>query len=174
MHRAVLATFTVLAALLALVVMPLTASAAAACPTGWGSTPKVVAGMGTGEIDTVRTGSAECYDRVVVQVDGPAAGYRAEYVDQVYADGSGQLVTVPGGARIQLTVNHPRYSGPAIGAHVANVAGYPVLRSVVMAGSFEGQTTYGVGVRARLPMRMFVLAGPGGQSRIVLDVARSW
>ncbi len=32
----------------------------------------------------------------------------------------------------------------------------------------------GVGVRARLPFRMFSLAGPGTGSRIVLDVAHRW
>ena len=31
------------------------------------------------------------------------------------------------------------------------------------AGSFEGQTTLGVGVRARLPFRVFTLAGPGSE-----------
>ena len=47
-------------------------------------------------------------------------------------------------------------------------------RDVRNAGSFEGQTTIGVGVRARLPFRVFSIPGPGGQSRIVLDVAHHW
>ncbi len=42
------------------------------------------------------------------------------------------------------------------------------------AGSFEGQTTVGLGVRARLPFRVFTLEGPGDGSRIVVDVARYW
>ena len=42
-----------------------------------------------------------------------------------------------------------------------------------MAGSFEGQTTIGLGVRARLPFRVFVLAGPGSGSRLVVDVAHA-
>ncbi len=42
------------------------------------------------------------------------------------------------------------------------------------AGSFEGQTTLGLGVRARLPFRAFVLAGPGDGSRLVVDVAHRW
>jgi hypothetical protein len=45
---------------------------------------------------------------------------------------------------------------------------------VVFGGSFEGQTLFGVGARARLPFRVFTLAGPGGHSRIVLDVAHRW
>jgi hypothetical protein len=42
------------------------------------------------------------------------------------------------------------------------------------AGSFEGQTTIGLGVRARLPFRVFTLDGPGNGSRIVIDVAHHW
>jgi hypothetical protein len=42
------------------------------------------------------------------------------------------------------------------------------------AGSFEGQTTLGLGVRARLPFRAFVLPGPGSGSRLVVDVAHRW
>jgi hypothetical protein len=42
------------------------------------------------------------------------------------------------------------------------------------AGSFEGQTTIGVGVRARLPMRTFVLSSTGGGYRVVVDVAHRW
>jgi hypothetical protein len=54
------------------------------------------------------------------------------------------------------------------------VLGYRTLRDVVFGGSFEGYTTFAVGVRARLPFRVFVLAGPGTHSRIVLDVAHQW
>lgn len=149
-------------------------AAAAACPTGWGSLPEDNPVMGTGEVDTIRTGSHDCFDRVVIDIDGPAGGWRAEYVSQVTADGSGFVVPTPGAAKIQFIVRHPWYSGPANGVSVANVAGFHTLRSVVAAGSFEGQTTFGVGVRARLPFRVFALPGPGGHSRIVLDVARRW
>ncbi|MCA1703043.1 MAG: hypothetical protein LC808_07125, partial [Actinobacteria bacterium] len=61
-----------------------------------------------------------------------------------------------------------------VGDHVANVAGYSTLRDVVYAGCFEGRTSVGVGVRARLPFRVFMLAGPGSGGRIVLDIAHRW
>ena len=48
------------------------------------------------------------------------------------------------------------------------------IRQVAWAGSFEGQTTIGLGVRARLPMRAFVLNGPGDGLRVVVDVAHRW
>jgi hypothetical protein len=55
-----------------------------------------------------------------------------------------------------------------------NVAGYSTFRQVAFTGSFEGQTLIGLGVRARLPMRAFVLDGPGDGSRLVIDVAHRW
>jgi hypothetical protein len=41
-------------------------------------------------------------------------------------------------------------------------------------GYVEAQTTFGVGVRSRLPYRVFVLEGPGVGSRLVVDVAHRW
>lgn len=147
-------------------------ASAVVCPTGWGSLPEFNTVMGTGEVDTIRTGQHECFDRLVIDIDGPPGGYHVSYVDQVTADGSGFVVPTPGGAKIQFIARHPWYSGPANGTPVANVAGFRTLRSVVAAGSFEGQTTFGVGVRARLPFRVFTI--PGGHGRIVLDVAHRW
>ena len=148
---------------------------AAGCVTDWGCARQVVPAMGTGEVDAVRAGRDVCWDRIVIDIDGPAGGYRAEYVGQVTADGSGAVVPVPGGARIQFVVNHPAQSlGVGVGQPVAAVAGFATVRSAVFAGSFEGMTTFGVGTRARLPFRVFTLAGPGGHSRIVLDVAHRW
>jgi hypothetical protein len=60
------------------------------------------------------------------------------------------------------------------GDHVANVLGDRTLRDVMYGGSFEGYTTFGVGVRARLPFRVLVLHGPGTHTRIVLDIAHQW
>jgi hypothetical protein len=145
----------------------------AACPTGWGSLPENDPAMGTGEIDNLRAGVNTCFDRFVVEIDGPSAGYRAEYVANVTADGSGNVVNLQNSpAKIQLIVRHPWFSGPAVGAKVVSVNGFPVFRDLRYAGSFEGQTTFGIGVRARLPFRVFEL--PGGHSRIVIDVARTW
>jgi hypothetical protein len=59
-----------------------------------------------------------------------------------------------------------------VGASVANVTGYRTFRSVIYAGSFEGQTTYGLGVRSRVPFRVFTI--PGGHGKIVIDTAHHW
>lgn len=60
------------------------------------------------------------------------------------------------------------------GVDVVDVDGYRTFRQVAYAGSFEGQTTLGLGVRARLPFRVFLLDGPGDGSRMVVDVAHRW
>jgi hypothetical protein len=57
------------------------------------------------------------------------------------------------------------------------VTGYRTFRQVAWAGSSEGISSIGLGVRARLPFRVFTLAGiPGSATgtRLVIDVANSW
>lgn len=152
-------------------------ASAASCATAWGSTPEVVEPLSSAPLVAVRTGRNACWDRVVFEVDGPAAGYSVEYVDEVIQDGSGAVIPVPGGARLQVQLHHPSYDAEGNATYSqpgGPVAGYPTLRSVVYGGSFEGSTTFGVGVRARLPFRVFTLTGPGTHSRIVLDIAPRW
>lgn len=158
-----------------------TATAApASCPASWGSLARSSPDLGQAQLVDVRAGRHRCYDRLVFDLAGPAAGYSVGYVREVTADGSGEVVPVPGGARLQVVLHHPSYDDrgaptyPRPGQAVPDVRGFSTLRAVVPAGSFEGYTTLGVGVRARLPFRVFVLDGPGGHSRIVLDVAHRW
>lgn len=154
---------------------------AAYCGITWGSQAKAAGQAATAPFSTVRTGRHACFDRVVFEFDGSADGYGVEYVSAIRTDGEGRLLTVAGGAQLQVRLlatvfddlGHLHYAG-AVGAHVASVGGYSTLRDVVYAGCFEGQTTLGVGVRARLPFRVFTLAGPGSHSRIVLDIAHRW
>jgi hypothetical protein len=163
-------------------------AASATCPVVyWGSLPKVVGGSGPTEtIFNVRTGRHECYDRLVVDINGSGpVGYDVRYVDAVFTEGRGSLTTLAGGAIIQIIARAPSYD-IATGAityspidqaqsyQLTNVAGYRTFRQVAYGGSFEGQTTFGLGVRARLPMRAFVLGGPGAGQRLVVDVAHQW
>jgi hypothetical protein len=161
------------------------ASAAASAPfcgITWGSLPRANGDLGTSPLLDVRTGRHDCYDRVVFDFAGPATGYRVQYADNVLSQGQGAVLDVAGGAKLDVTLLEPAYDVQtgaltfphATGDHLADVAGYQTLRDAVYGGSFEGYTTVGIGVRARLPFRVFTLAGPGGHSRIVLDVAHRW
>lgn len=151
------------------------------CGLVWGSLAKADPDMSRAQVINVRTGQHYCFDRLVVDLNGPASGYNVRYVSQVTQDGSGFAVPVRGGARIQITVNAPAYDdngratyNPANKAELTNVSGYQTFRQVAWAGSFEGYTTLGLGVRARLPFRVFTLDGPGAGSRVVVDVAHFW
>ena len=58
---------------------------------------------------------------------------------------------------------------------VVDVSGYSTFRQVAWAGTYEGYTTLALGVRARLPFRVFSLAGTQPDtSRLVIDVAHAW
>ena len=114
-------------------------------------------------------------------IDGPARGYAVRYVPRVTTIASGRTVPLRGGAFLEVTVRVPaqdlagRSTYPrAGGTELVNVAGFRTFRQVSWAGSFEGLTSVGLGVRARLPFRVFVLSGPGSGSRIVVDVAHTW
>jgi hypothetical protein len=164
------------------VIAPVGAAAPAPyCGIRWGSLPKQSATMTGAPVTGVRSGRHECFDRLVVDLAGrPVAGYLVEYVPQVVQDASGEPVPLAGGAFLHFVVRAPAYDAdsvtylPADRAHVVNVAGYRTFRQVAWAGTFEGQTTLGIGVRARLPFRVFTLNGPGAGSRVVVDVAHRW
>ncbi|WP_037363007.1 AMIN-like domain-containing (lipo)protein [Nakamurella lactea] len=161
-------------------------TAAAGCATvHWGSLPKTGSATTSEAVSNVRAGHHACYDRLVVDL-GPAGvgrpGFDVRYVPAVRADGSGALVPVRGAADIQVVVRAPAYNvttgrptyRPANPRELVPVAGWPTLKQVAWAGSFEGTTTLAVGVRARLPMRAFVLDGPGLGHRLVVDIAHHW
>ena len=57
---------------------------------------------------------------------------------------------------------------------VVDYTGWQTFRQLKWVSSFEGQTDFGLGVRARLPMRVFTLPGTGGGQRLVVDVANFW
>jgi hypothetical protein len=126
-------------------------------------------------ITNVRAGRQTCFDRMVVDIGGKGAGYRVQYVSQVLTEGRGTVIPLRGGARLAVVIKAPTTSS-RLGSsrEVANVAGFSTFRQIASGGSFEGQTTFGLGVRARLPMRAFILDGPGSGSRVVIDVAHHW
>ncbi|HEY6744170.1 MAG TPA: hypothetical protein VI357_00500 [Mycobacteriales bacterium] len=163
-------------------VAPASASAAPYCGITWGSLAKQASGGSGGELTNVRAGQHACFDRLVLDVRGGRAGmYWVNYVPEVRTDGAGFLVPLRGGAKLQVVaavadhdVNYRSTYRPANRAELVNVAGYRTFRQVAYAGSFEATTTVGLGVRARLPFRVFMLAGPGAGSRLVIDVAHRW
>lgn len=147
------------------------------CGIRWGSQPRDLMTGSTGEVVDVRAGRHACFDRLVLDVSGDVAGHFVRYVDQVRRDGSGAIVPLRGGARLEVIATAPVAPTDAwflAGGELVDTRGYRTFRQVAWAGSFEGQTTVGLGVRARLPFRVFLLPGPGAGYRLVVDVAHRW
>jgi len=155
------------------------------CGQAWGSLPKQLGnndpGVPGNYLTDVRGGRHECFDRLVFDLTGPASGYRVEYVAQVVSDGSGEPIPLRGGAFLSIVLaaaahdlnGQPTYNPPNR-SEAVNVTGFTTFRQVAFGGTFEGVTTFGLGVRARLPFRVFVLAGPGSGSRMIVDVSHRW
>lgn len=155
---------TITAATGAAVAVPLSASADS-CSVSWGSQAKTATAVHPATLTAVRAGQHPCFDRLVLDVSANATGWSVRYVSAVHSEGQGAVVPLRGGAFLQLVEKASttrRLSMPS-------VVGYRTLRQVADGGSFEGQTTLGIGLRARLPFRVTV-----ADHRVVLDVAHHW
>lgn len=160
------------------------ATTSAYCGITWGSLAKANAvSHTTGTLTNVRSGRHTCFDRLVLDVARVprSLSYDVRYVSTVRQEGSGEAVPLRGDADLRIVLRAPAYDSqgratytPASRRNLVDVSGYSTFRQVAWAGSFEGQTTIGLGVRARLPMRVFVLDGPGDGARLVIDVAHRW
>ena len=85
-------------------------------------------------------------------------------------------ITVTGLVAAVALPPSPTYT-PANRTELVNVSGYRTFRQVAWAGSFEGISSIGLGVRARLPFRVLAVTGiPGSTNgtRVVIDVAHAW
>jgi hypothetical protein len=163
--------------------------AVAACPAGFtmhvktsGTAPGGGLKLSTARIDQFRAGRHDpCYDRFVVDVAGKPGGFRVGYVSEITSDPKGDVLTVPGQARLLVTIGNPvaHAAGfPTPGAQLIptkRLASWVEFRSVIFAGSFENVTSIGLGVNEPRPFRVFVLPpGPGHPhtGMIVVDVAQ--
>lgn len=146
------------------------------CGITWGSLPERAPAFAPGPVTSVRAGRHPCFDRLVLDLRGPAPGYTVAYVPRIVNE-EGRPLPLRGGAFLSITVNAGDPRGTyrwRYGAEMADLAGFRTLREVASGGVFEHHTLVGLGVRARLPFRVFTLAGPGSGSRLVVDVAHRW
>jgi len=148
------------------------------CGIGWGSQEKIaVTSPATPRVlANIRAGRHACYDRLVFDIrGGNATWYDVNYVTTMkYSDD--RVVPLRGGAKLMILMQASDYNHAGWTAYrytnrneLVNVSGYPTIRQVAWADSLRITTTVGVGVRARLPFRVFMLPG-----RLVIDVAHHW
>lgn len=154
------------------------ASAPPTCATNWGTDARKDVISSRSEIVGVHAEQHDCFDRLIVDLTPSASGYFAEYVDEILAEGSGKHIDVSGGAILKLVLAATTYdidTGTATiefadPLEVAGVSDFTALRQVAFAGSFEGQTTFGVGLASRSDFRVTVVDA-GNQSQLLLDIA---
>ena len=131
---------------------------------------------GPAYLTAVRTGREEGFDRVVFEFEGTLPGYVVGYADgQLTADGSGAPIPLPGEGALEVRMEQAsgvRFEGSQVEETYTGPPRIPVdggiVTEVVRAGDFEGQLTWGVGVRRLAPFRVSTLQGP---PRVVVDVA---
>ena len=150
----------------------------------WGTGTKESPGSTTNALYLVTVSRHGCYDEVVFTINGAAAaGFTVRYVPLVTADPSGKPLPVAGNAVLQAVIRAPAQgyddSGhqpgrvlAQTGDYLAQPTGWPSLRAVRFAGSFEGQSTFAIGVRARVPFRVSSQEVPADQlRRVIVDLA---
>ncbi len=174
------------ATLLALVLLGVPATGAVAegvevtCANTWGSTPKGAPPQTSPghHIINVRAGRHECFDRLVIDLDAGAPGYHVQYVRRYRHIATGAIIPTPGGARLEIIARAAAFNDQGQATYDGvdgqalpriNLAGFETFRSTRYGGSFEGHTSFGLGVRARLPFRVLKLG-----NRLVIDVAHHW
>jgi hypothetical protein len=158
---------------------------AAPCATTWGSLAK--SGTHDGVTDTlrnVRAGEHACFDRLVIDLARAPhfTAYSVRY-GAAHEQGRGDALSLRG-TDMEIVLSSPAYDSngqptfrPASLSDIVDVSGFRTFRQVAWGGSFEGQTTIGLGVRARLPFRVTVLDGSPGHptgARVLIDVAHAW
>jgi hypothetical protein len=176
---------TVATALGVVLLAPAGPAAAAYCGITWGSLAK--SGTQDADFDTlrnVRAGQQPCFDRLVIDLARAPefTAYTVKY-GTAHQVGTGNAMPLTG-TDMQIVLRSPAYDSngtptfqPARPTEVVDVSGFRTFRQVAWGGSYEGSTTIGLGVRARLPFRVIVLDGAPGHptgARVVIDVAHAW
>lgn len=151
---------------LAAATLMLTGAIAAAAPAS-------VAAQAIPMMTGIRTGLNPGFDRVVLDLTaGPAPAVRYELVDELIADGSGEIVWLTGEFFISVTATpaaahndagNPTYPGP----QKFRTRDLRNVMAVAITGDYEATLSIGLGVRSRTPVRVFTLTAP---NRVVIDV----
>lgn len=175
------------------VAAPPPAEAAPYCGITWGSYNQQMwetDNWSANTVESVRSGRHDCFDRLVIDVRGQINGYYVGYAPAVLGT-NGKPIPLRGAADLEIFLTNPSVTKSGklswdMGNHreLVDVSGYRTFRQVALSGfgSENGAGRYGqenytglaLGVRAHLPLRAFVLEGPGSGSRLVIDVAHRW
>jgi hypothetical protein len=138
---------------------------------GSATAPATSAAPPTPVLVAVRAAHRDGLDRVVFEFRGGLPATRqVDYVDRLFADGSGRRVRVAGQAllrvRFERAQAHTDDGSPTAAPRRVAYA-LPNVMTAVRAGDFEAVTTYGLGLARRTPVRVTTLQAP---PRVVVEV----
>ncbi|MEU4762820.1 hypothetical protein AB0H12_06175 [Actinosynnema sp. NPDC023794] len=120
----------------------------------------------------VRTGRHVGFDRVVLDLNGHRPEFFIRSVDQLYEDGSGHPVSLPGAYFLEVRLapaaahddnGNLTYTGP----RKFETPALTNVRAFAITGDFEANLTVGLGMRRDSWHRVFLLDSP---TRVVIDV----
>lgn len=138
--------------------------AAAVCPTGRFHRPPITVTRHftvppTPVVKGVRAAKhPRCrFDRIVFDISVRNPGYRIRFVKHVIADASGMPIKLPGKRFLLITLRPAQAhnsSGVSTLPTKVQVLRFPMLRSWVLAGDFEGVVSIGIGLHAKTSVRV--------------------
>lgn len=149
---------------------------------GW-DTSREASDLSMGEsITGLSAGGMGCFDEFTVYLtpSPTVAGYAVEYVDVVTQDGSGFPVPVAGNAALQVVVGAAAYDPmtmePTLDTsdpdNLLGVAGeFEAIQQIAFAGSFEGMTTFAIGVAEELPFTVEMEPNDGAEHYLTIRIA---
>jgi hypothetical protein len=138
----------------------------AAAPTSF------AAASSTALLTGIRTGVNPGFDRIVLDMTGPAPGVQTFDVDELIADASGEIVWLTGEYFTHVTIipasgydenGNQTYTG----SRKFRTRDLGNVMAVAITGDWEGAIDFGLGMRNRTWVRTFTLSSP---TRVVIDV----
>jgi hypothetical protein len=147
-----------LTALTTVVIMLVCAVVAAAAP----ATP-----TSTATLTNIRTGLNTGFDRIVLDLSGPAPSTSFRQVDELIADGSGEIVWLTGAQFVAVTAT-PATAAGYTGSQKFRTRNLRNVMAVAITGDFEGYLSVGIGTRTPPSyVHVFTLTAP---TRVVIDI----
>jgi hypothetical protein len=151
---------------LAAAVLMLTGGLVAAAPGSFAAAP------GTALLTGIRTGVNPGFDRIVLDMTGPAPGAQTFDVDELVADASGEIVWLTGEYFTQVTIipaagHDENGNATYTGSRKFRTRNLSNVMAVAITGDWEGALGIGIGMRNRTWVKTFTLTSP---TRMVIDV----
>lgn len=123
-------------------------------------------------IQDVRVGSHDGYDRVVFEYAGTGLpGFRTQYTDGVYQQGSGFPLEIAGNAYLQVVIYGTPMGLMPANEELLNAGPMPLaagnIKGITHGGVFEGDTQYAIGLDKQRAYTIYTLENP---TRLVVDI----